>query len=67
MRDELVLACLISAVNRENPKPGLMIHIDRGYQYTEHRFFDIIKHYKFILSHSRKVNPLDNAVIESYV
>lgn len=66
MRDELVIECLIAAVNREKPKQGLMIHVDQGSQYTGHRFFDVIQANEFVLSHSRKGNPYDNAVMESF-
>ncbi|HHX52497.1 MAG TPA: IS3 family transposase [Erysipelothrix sp.] len=66
MRDELVIECLIAAVNREKPKPGLIIHVDQGTQYTGHRFFDAIQDHELVLSHSRKGNPYDNAVMESF-
>lgn len=66
MRDELVTECLMTAVKREKPKKGLIIHVDQGSQYTGHRFFDLVKELGFVLSHSCKGNPYDNAVMESF-
>lgn len=40
--------------------------MDQGSQYTGHRFFDLVKEFGFVLSHSRKGNPYDNAVMESF-
>lgn len=66
MRDELVIECLNEALKKESPKSGLIIHVDQGSQYTGHRFFEVIQAHKLILSHSRKGNPYDNALMKSF-
>lgn len=66
MRDELVIDCLEEGIRKEKPKPGLVIHGDQGSQYTGHRFFEVTQRNRFILSHSQKGNPYDNAVMESF-
>lgn len=66
MRDELVIECLNEALQKESPKSGLIIHVDQGSQYIGHRFFEVIQAHKLILSHSRKGNPYDNALMESF-
>jgi putative transposase len=67
IRDELVIDCLEEGIRKEKPEPGLVIHVDQGSQYTVHRFFEVTQHKRFILSHSQKGNPYDNAVMESYI
>ena len=37
MRDELVVESLKTALFKEKPKAGLIIHVDQGSQYTSHR------------------------------
>ena len=66
MRESIVIDSLISAIQRENPKPGSIIHTDHGSQYTGYRFYEAIKENRCINSHSRKGNPNDNAVMESF-
>lgn len=65
-RDELVIESLETALLKEHPKAGLIIHVDQGSQYTSHRFFEIIQANRLLLSHSRKGTPYDNAVMESF-
>ena len=38
INENLVIDTLDNAVNRENPEEGLMVHTDRGSQYTSSRF-----------------------------
>ena len=38
INENLVIDALDNAVNRENPEEGLMVHTDRGSQYTSSRF-----------------------------
>ncbi|EOZ2501347.1 IS3 family transposase [Enterococcus dongliensis] len=66
MRDNLVIESLEEALYREKPKKGLIIHTDQGSQYTGHRFYECSMIYHFIHSQSRKGNPYDNAVMESF-
>lgn len=44
----------------------LIIHSDRGSHYTSNEYKKITKHPNIIRSYSRKGNPWDNAVIESF-
>lgn len=66
MRDELVIESLETALLKEKPKAGLIIHMSQGSQYTSHRFFEMIRENRLLLSHSRKGSPYDNAVMESF-
>lgn len=50
---------------RKISKP-LIIHSDRGSHYTSNEYKKITKHPNIIRSYSRKGNPWDNAVIESF-
>ena len=38
MRNELVIESLETALLKDHPKAGLIIHMDQGSQYTSHRF-----------------------------
>lgn len=66
IRDTLVLSALNQAIGREHPDPGLIIHTDRGSQYTSQRFQALLTRYNFVQSMSRKGNPYDNAIMESF-
>lgn len=66
VRDTLVLSALNQAVGRQYPPEGLIIHTDRGAQYTAHRFQALLLRYGFRQSMSRKGNPYDNAIMESF-
>ena len=48
-------------------KPGLIHHSDRGVQYASGKYIDMLKHHGIIVSMSRKGNPYDNAIIESFI
>ena len=43
-----------------------MFHSDQGIEYAAHDYRDLLEHYGFVRSMSRKGNPLDNAEVESY-
>ena len=45
---------------------GLMLHYDRGSQYTSAEFIKVLNRYGVIRSNSRKGNCWDNAVAESF-
>lgn len=62
----LVIDSLKIAMHQEKPSKGLIIHTDQGCQYTGHRFYECAMKYHFIHSQSRKGNPYDNAVMESF-
>lgn len=66
IRDELVVESLETALSKDKPKAGLIIHVDQGSQSTGHRSFEVIQANKLLLSHSRKGTPYDNAVMESF-
>ena len=66
MQTELVLGALNAAVGSRQPRAGLIVHTDRGAQYTsdEHRraLLDAVA----VSSMSGKGNCFDNAVVESF-
>lgn len=66
LRDSLVIDSLEIAIQQEKPNHGLIIHTDQGCQYTGHRFYECARQYHFVHSQSRKGNPYDNAVMESF-
>lgn len=66
IKQELVLSALSQAIGKENPDKGLMVHTDRGSQYTSDSFQSALLACGFIHSMSRKGNPYDNAVMESF-
>jgi putative transposase len=66
MTDQLVIDAFKQAVDKEHPPVGLMIHTDRGSQYTSRRFQAIVKSHGVVISMSRRGNPYDNAVMESF-
>lgn len=66
MRNELVIRSLEEAIQKEQPKSNVIIHSDQGAQYTSSDFLEYIHEHQFITSNSRKGNPYDNAVMESF-
>ena len=66
IRDTLVLSAMNQAIGREHPQEGLLVHTGRGAQYTSQRFQALLMQYGFRQSMSRKGNPYDNAVMESF-
>ena len=65
MKDVLVYEPLLNAINSRKPPKGLIIHSDRGRQYSSDEFRKIVKTYKLTQSMSRTKNPYDNAFAES--
>lgn len=63
---QLVLAALAMAVGRRCPAPGLIHHSDRGVQYACRKFRRALKRRGMLSSMSRKGDPYDNAVAESF-
>jgi len=57
---------LTQAVGRERPSAGLIVHTDRGSQYTSRRYQSVVAEQGAILSMSRLGDPYDNAVMESF-
>ena len=66
IKDTLAMSALNQAVGREHPSKGLIVHTDQGAQYTSKRFCALLHCYGFCQSMSRKGNPYDNAVMESF-
>jgi transposase InsO family protein len=62
----LALDALEMAAGTRRPGPGLIHHTDRGVQYACSDFQRLLKRYGMIPSMSRKGNPYDNAVAESF-
>jgi hypothetical protein len=63
---EVVLRAFRQAVLTRNPVPGLIVHTDRGSQYSSDDFIALAESSKLTLSMSRKGNCWDNAVVESF-
>ena len=63
---QLVLDALALAVGRRRPGPGLIHHSDRGVQYACGDFQKLLKRHGMVPSMSRKGDPYDNAVAESF-
>ena len=61
---ELVLTALEQALTLRQPAPGLIIHADRGSQYTSHACRQRIDDAGAIASYARPGNPYDNAQAE---
>jgi len=62
----LVIDTLNQAILQTKDLNGLVLHSDQGYQYLSTEYKMVCKSNGIIISHSRKGNPLDNAVIESF-
>jgi len=62
----LVIAALEKAIRARKPAPGCLHHSDRGVQYACYEYTDLLKRHGFQISMSRKGNPYDNAVMESF-
>lgn len=64
--DETSLAAWKMAIKNRSVTIGLIFHSDRGIQYANHKFANILGSYKVTRSMSRKGNCWDNAVAESF-
>lgn len=68
--ENTTIAAFNSAIKRRNlsvtSAHGLMLHSDRGSQYTCNEFIKLLDKYGVIRSNSRKGNCWDNAVAESF-
>ena len=63
---QLALDALAMALGRRRPEPGLLHHSDRGSQYASHDYQELMQNNGLTCSMSRKGDPYDNAVIESF-
>lgn len=66
MKASLVCDALKMALWQRRPKPGLIVHSDRGIQYASHAYRTLLSIYGCLGSMSRKGNCWDNAVAESF-
>ena len=62
----LTLDALQMALQRRRPVPGLLVHHDRGTQYTAAAYQQCLAHHGAVASMSRTGNCWDNAVAESF-
>jgi transposase InsO family protein len=63
----LTVSALKMAIRQRNPSPGLMHHSDRGRQYACDEYIAVLKENGFTISMSRRGNPYDNAMAESFM
>lgn len=66
MKADLVCHALKMALWQRKPKPGLIVHSDRGSQYAGNEYRKLLNDWTCIGSMSRKGNCWDNAVLESF-
>lgn len=66
MKESLVIQAFLQAYGREKPEEGLIVHTDQGSQYTGGNFRSVLKAYGATHSNSRRGNPYDNAMMESF-
>jgi transposase InsO family protein len=63
----LTLSALRMAIAGRHVTPGLVHHSDRGVQYACNEYTRLLNEHKFTISMSRKGNPYDNAMAESFM
>jgi transposase InsO family protein len=66
MTTDLVLRALNQAIKRRKASAGLIVHSDRGSQYTSKAYAALAKKHRIRLSMSSTGNCYDNAVAESF-
>ena len=66
MKASLVTDALRMAIWQRRPKPGLIVHSDRGSQYASKAYRRLLKKNGFVGSMSRKGDCWDNSVAESF-
>jgi len=64
---DLVVAALRMALRRRRPGPGLVHHSDRGVQYASREYTALLCEHGIVGSMSRRGNPYDNALCESFM
>jgi len=63
---KLVMNALKRALFYRHVSPGLIFHSDRGSQYASEDFKELTRLNGFVQSMSRKGNPYDNAIVETF-
>lgn len=66
INSKLVEDAFEMALWRRRPQPGLVFHSDRGSQYASFDFQQLLANSGITGSMSRKGDPYDNAVVESF-
>jgi len=66
LKEDLVMQGFLQAYGREKPKEGLIVHTDQGSQFTGKSFRSMLQKYGSVTSNSRRGNPYDNAMMESF-
>jgi putative transposase len=66
LESSLVTTTWQKACNKEQLEPGLLHHSDRGVQYASTHFQTLLRSCGAAASMSRKANPYDNAMMESF-
>jgi len=67
LEDDLALEALRRALEQRRPAPGLVHHSDRGVQYASREYTVLLEAHGITISMSRKGNPYDNAIAESFM
>lgn len=67
LETELTLAALQMALKQRQPAPRLVHHSDRGVQYAAKDYVAMLRSHGFQISMSRRGNPFDNAMCESFI
>lgn len=67
LKTELAQKALAMALNRRQPKPGLVHHSDRGIQYASDEYSALLESHGILPSMSRGAAPWDNAYCESFI
>lgn len=63
---ELTCAALKAAFEARRPPQGLIHHSDRGVQYASREYVALAEEYGMRISMSRKGNPYENPIVESF-
>jgi putative transposase len=67
LEDELTLQALHMALKQRKPAAGLVHHSDRGVQYASRDYTALLAEHDIRISMSRRGNPYDNALAESFI
>lgn len=66
MNSDLAITTIKKAIEQEKPPKGLILHSDRGSQFTSSEFINFCKDYGIIQSMSEAGCPYDNAPMERF-
>jgi putative transposase len=66
MKENLVMDVFMQTYGREHPDEGLIVHTDQGSQFTGGNFQTPLRTHGAVSSVSRKGNPYNIALMESF-